>query len=211
MLSHSPEQLCTECLEVEKVLDLNLSLLFHDLARQEGNKEPTAQEKRYLCLLLAGYQPIDIARKEKEKYLISRYSQDQEIFESTYQKPFISQTEYIDNGIKNRARDIRTYISRNLAPKIKTFIANLPNVRESEETLKDKISWGRIVCILRTNGYKKQVIPRERIELEYEGVVKLKKIFALLKKFESELGPGLLNIEAIEQQLEDNEVENEYR
>ena len=203
MHSHSSEELCPECLEVVRVLDLNLSLLFHDLTRQEGNKEPTAQEKRYLCLLLAGYQPIDIARNERENYLNSRYPRDQE--------PFMSLAEYVDQGIRNRARDIRTYISRNLAPKIRTLIANFPNNQESKETLTDKISWGRIVCILRTNGYKKQVIPRKRIELEYEGVVKLRKIFTLLKKFESEFGPGSLNIEEIEQQLneEDNEEENE--
>jgi|GEM_PF-4848714 len=153
-------------LEIETVLGLNISRFFEDLKVQESNKELTEQEKRYICLSFLGYEPWDIANMERKDYLAARYP---------------GQDDEIKKGIDNRARDVRSFIAKQIAPKIKLFVAE--NGYDME-TIRQGVNWGMLLCELKKIGYSQLTLSKDFIcgTIESDTPANLQKIYELLKQ-----------------------------
>jgi hypothetical protein len=76
--------LCSDCVEVQNILDIDIERLIKELGNQKG-KNLTDQEQRYLCLSLLGNEPKDIAKLDYKA-------------ESTI-RPYLSNT--INSYVKN--------------------------------------------------------------------------------------------------------------
>lgn len=76
--------LCSDCVEVQKILDIDIERLIKELGNQKC-KNLTDQEQRYLCLSLLGNEPKDIAKLDYKA-------------ESTI-RPYLSNT--INSYVKN--------------------------------------------------------------------------------------------------------------
>ena len=128
--------LCSDCLEVEKVLDIDIQCLLKALGQQKG-RELSDKEQRYLCLSLLGTEPMDIARLDY--YDMCSYGVRTD-------NPALTPAELeiaVQEELKKKAsQDIRPFLSKT----INSFVKNLMGVTEMP-------SWSKVIYFLRQNGY----------------------------------------------------------
>lgn len=133
--------LCSECVEVKNVLDIDIERMIQELSKHKGRgKELTDQEKRYLCLSLLGYEPRDIARLD----FYDRFSYDLNCKNPDWT------SEKLDAAIAKEIREIasqniRPYLSRTINSYVKSWM-----VCEKNENMP---SWSKVMYFLRQKGY----------------------------------------------------------
>ncbi len=201
----SSDQLCQECIEVENLLEIDIKRLLQDLARHKGGKELTDLEKRYLCLLFLGNEPIHIAREENyQRFYIQRRSENKSLTEEEVHK-------LVEQNIRDRARHISNYLSQSINQYILDLMKTFDNSISAQTT---RPSWLKILCFLKMNGYKKVAVFSQqpssikRIVIESEDENHLQNIVELVKMVNQKFGNSSLNIEEIESEGdEDNEQE----
>ena len=143
--------MCQECREVATAYDIDLERLFKDLARmkagrrQQANHTLSEQEKKLICLSLLGRDPLAIAREEREEYLYTQYRCD---------NPRLTEEEIkklVENKLKKRASDIRSFMSTTINGYIKDLI-NTSNDIAAQAELRQReqraLNWLRILVFL---------------------------------------------------------------
>jgi hypothetical protein len=128
--------LCSDCLEVEKVLDIDIQRLLKALGQQKG-RELSDQEQRYLCLSLLGNEPMDIARLDY--YKMCSYGV---ITDNPALTPAQLEIAVQEELKKKASQNIRPLLSKT----INSFVKNLMGVTEMP-------SWSKVMYFLRQNGY----------------------------------------------------------
>jgi hypothetical protein len=202
-MNSSSDQLCQECIEVENLLEIDIKRLLKDLATYKRGRELTDLQKRYLCLSFLGNEPIDIARIENyQRLYVERKSENPRSTEETVNN-------LVEQDIRDRARDISTFLSKNINQYILGLLEKIDN-SISDET--PRPSWLKILCCLKANGYKKVAASsqkpssRKRIVIESEDENNLQNIIELIKMVNQKFGNGSLSIEEIQSEGdEDNE------
>ncbi len=128
--------LCSYCLEVEKVLDIDIQRLLKALDQQKG-RELSDQEQRYLCLSLLGNEPMDIARLDY--YDMCSYGVRKDNPDLTTAELEIAVQEELK---KKASQNIRPLLSKT----INSYVKNLMGVTEMP-------SWSNVMYFLKQNGY----------------------------------------------------------
>ena len=182
--------MCQECQELATNYNLNLNLLFGDLARAKG-LPLSKKEKFYLCLSLLGYEPQNIAKKEELRG---------EFFPRT------------SDEFKRRSDNIRTAMCNTINGYIKNLIHESQDIvaqRELQE--KGKIlPWARILRFLCTNGYQNS--PRSSrheyiitIKINSEEEISPENLSNFLNILSQQLGDENINHENFLQNNEQND------
>jgi len=231
-------QLCQECQEVEKIFEVDIDLFLRDLAKEKSkanrklqkSKEiyPSVSVEKYLCSLLSGFQPMDIAI---QAYNLSSDNDDQQKCSPVSKQKYKTgspATQSIDSKIQEinkKAGNIRSHISRQITDDIINLIYEkdpcfkfLPH-KEDKHKDEPKINWIQVLIFLRNNYRKPQLVSETNMmtfELLFEGKLKLNALFDFLKelkgltKKQKQILSNLLNlIEFIPEFDEDNEDEDE--
>lgn len=197
-------ELCPECRKVETNLEIDIKRLLEDLAIYKG-KELTEQQKQYLCLSMLGYEPIDIAKKEKyQHYYNQRKSENKNLSEKEI-------NELVKQDIKDRARNISNFLSES----VNQYIIDLITELDDSLSFNTRPPWLKIICLLIAKGYKKKSEPiqkpsnRKMIVIESDNETDLQKIIELIEFINQKFGHGSLKFENIEsEEDEDNEQQN---
>ncbi|BAU04806.1 hypothetical protein [Fischerella sp. NIES-3754] len=195
------KEICPECQRVERYLEIDIKRLFNKLKTYKRRKL-SDREQLYICLSLLGEEPLDIAKREYFQYLEQQVkSQHPGFTEKEIQQK-------VNELIRAKASGIKSFITINLSMPLKELLSELDKDIDPEAA---RLSWAKIVYILKANGYKKEVETiqkrgqRKRIVIDYEGRILLKKVVKILEEFEQYLGDVDLTIEDIEQEDEEHE------
>lgn len=131
------EQLSQEAEEIQANLKIDMVLFFAHLKEINHNKELTNNQKRYISLSLQGYDGLDLAKLDYQKLLVSQ---------------FPHQPEKVQEKLRNKSRDIRSYMCHEITPIIRNFIAE----RLNNDRLLNRmgIPWGMLVIELLKKGYR---------------------------------------------------------
>lgn len=205
-MTKSSDRLCQECIDVERILQIDINRLFNDLSRCKG-RPLSENEKRYLCLSLSGDRAIDIARREDYNRIH---------YKCQNENPNLSEEqlqELVDRKLRDRANNIKTSMAKSINQYINDLMLENRNSATTLQPTEPRPPWSKVICFLRKNGYKKMVSRQQQsetisIEIDYEDTILLKDLFNLLRQFEERFGQGYLNINEIEQGQEGDE-ENE--
>jgi hypothetical protein len=129
------KQLCSECVEVEEKLNIDIAALLDRLAEIRGGKLPD-REQSYLCLSLCGYCNYEIAFRWYR-----------------FRKPTLQEIAQKDKDLEKPSANIRTGVAASVSSYIKILMGI-----EGE-----KPSLGAIADFLRENGFAKEKL-RDRNE-----------------------------------------------
>jgi len=131
--------LCSDCVEVQKILDIDIERLIKELGNQKGgdNLSLSDQEQRYLCLSLLGNTPMDIAKLDY--YDRCRYDLQRNHPNLTAEELKAAVKKELQ---KKASQNIRPYLSTT----INSYVKNLMGVIEMP-------SWSGLMYFLKQNGY----------------------------------------------------------
>jgi hypothetical protein len=181
-------QLCSECKEVEDILEIDLQRLFQDLAEKKRSvlnlkspKSLTDDEKFHICLLLLGNTPRDIVEK---KFNLSE-----------------------GQRINKRTSNLRKTLSITINSYFKELISDL---EKKIDTPKQLPSWANII-VFTIKHYKKESnltfkqSQKITIEIPYDGNLSNKNIVRFWEMVKKNLMS--LDWESIEQEEEEKDEE----
>jgi hypothetical protein len=131
--------LCSDCVEVQKILDIDIERLIQELGIQKGDNL-SDQEQRYLCLSLLGNEPKDIAKLDY--YDRCRYDLQRNHPNLTAEE---LETAVKKELAKKAEQNIRPYLSKT----INDYVKNLMGVPEKTPMP----SWSKVMYFLKQNGY----------------------------------------------------------
>lgn len=128
--------ICSDCVEVQTILHIDIERLIQDLGIQKGNNLAD-QEQRYLCLSLLGNTPMEIA--QLDYYDRCRYDVRQNNPNLTAEE----QEAKVKQELRRKAdQNIRPYLSTT----INGYVKNLIGVEKMP-------SWSKVMYFFRQKGY----------------------------------------------------------